>query len=197
MITLNTEEKIFIYSWLKNILSHELTEQQLQQYQQGVFTPLFDFLSEQDLAKQINTVRNSLMQLSNLPLAHLELAADFAQLFLLNGENSALPYASAYLSEKELNQHIAFINHLLFKYQLKFDHNLREPSDHLAVYLELLITLEKSGQKEKSFNFIQHYLLAWLIPFNKKVQKIKTETSFYQAITEILITLLNKNVKLS
>lgn len=45
MIALSYEEKAFIYSWLKNLLSHELTEEQLIQYQQGEFSPLFDFLS--------------------------------------------------------------------------------------------------------------------------------------------------------
>lgn len=189
-MNLNSEEKCFIYAWLKSLLSHELTACQLTSYQTGEFDSLFDFLSEQGFEESIKQIRSELLQLKQIPLAHLELAADFAQLFLLHGNSSALPYASAYLDEHTMASHLVFMDNLLDEFHLQLNCQMHEPSDHLAVHLELLIQLEKNDETNRTFDFIHNYCLIWLKPFNQKVQGIQTKTKFYQKITELLVNIL-------
>lgn len=101
---------------------------------------------------------------SKIIFAHLELAADFAQLFLLHGNSSALPYASAYLDEHTMASHLVFMDNLLDEFHLQLNCQMHEPSDHLAVHLELLIQLEKMMKLTALFNFIHNYCLIWLKP---------------------------------
>ncbi|QLB12114.1 Tat proofreading chaperone TorD [Bisgaardia hudsonensis] len=192
MINLNKEEKVFLISWFENILSHELTEEQLQQYQQGLFDSLFDFLSEQGFTEQVKQIKNELGQLHQMPYAHLELAADFTQLFLLDGQVSALPYASAYLEDKALDDNLHFMDQLLKDFSLQVSRNNKEPSDHLAVYLEVLDKLVQESSLDEQQDFIKNYLLTWLTPFNKRVQNIRTKTMFYQHIMALFLSILSK-----
>lgn len=194
MIALSYEEKAFIYSWLKNLLSHELTEEQLIQYQQGEFSPLFDFLSAEGMVEETQLIRNELMKLRKIPFSHLELAADFSQLFLLDLTASALPYASAYLEKDVLTEHLAFLDKLLSTLQLAINKVTKEPRDHLAVYLEILIHLEKNNDNAQVVHFINAYFLSWLKPFYHKACSIHTQTRFYQYVIMLLITLLTKRI---
>ncbi|MDY4281636.1 MAG: molecular chaperone TorD [[Pasteurella] mairii] len=194
MIALSYEEKDFLYSWLKNLLSHELTEEQLIQYQLGEFSPLFEFLSAQGMAEEMRLIRNELMKLYKIPFSHLELAADFSQLFLLDLTASALPYASAYLEGNALTKHLAFLDKLLSALQLAINKTTKEPSDHLAVYLEILIHLEKNGDNAQVVHFINAYFLPWLKPFYHKACSIHTQTRFYQHVIMLLLTLLTNRI---
>lgn len=97
MMPFSREERQFVYTWLSNMLGHELSASQLAQYQQGLFDDFFAFLTEQGFQAQVEGIQQQLQQLKTVELAHLELAADYTQLFLLDGSSSTLPYASAYL----------------------------------------------------------------------------------------------------
>ncbi|WP_301099281.1 molecular chaperone TorD [Otariodibacter sp.] len=192
MIQITSEERLFVYSWLSNVLGHELSKQQLEQYQNGYFDELFNFLSQQGFSKEINKIKQSLSEIKGKEFAHLDLAADYTQLFLLDGQVSALPYASVYLNEIELGKNLAFLDHLLLKFGLQLNKETHEPSDHLCVYLELLDKIIESSNQELEQEFIQIYFLPWLQRFNLKVKGIKTQTDFYPQIVNILVSLLSK-----
>ena len=189
---LTQTEKSFIYKWFSNVLGHELSESQLQQYQKGVFEPLFMLLSEQGFDELVQNIKQELNALKDLPFAHLELAADFTELFLLSGETSALPYSSVYLEEDKLFDHLAFMDELLVKFQLQVNRDNKEPSDHICVYLEVLGKFVDEGANEEETEFVHNYLLPWLKPFNKKLQKITTKTKFYQNVMTLLVAVLTK-----
>ncbi len=190
MIRLEKEEKAFLCSWFSSVLSHELTEEQLKQYQEGVFEPLFELLSELGFEDNVQQIKSEIAQVNAMPYSQLELAADFTQLFLLSGQSSALPYASAYLNDKYLSNNLNYVDGLLDKFKLQVSEDCKEPSDHLAVYLEVLNKLILESSDEEQQKFVQEYLLIWLEPFNIKVQKIKTKTMFYQNLLALLVLLL-------
>ena len=189
---LTKEEKSFLYQWFSNVLGHELSEEQLQQYQDGLFNPLFLLLSEEGFDDSVQKIKQDLNTLKVLPFAHLELAADFTELFLLSGEVSALPYSSVYIDEDKLFDHLGFMDTLLAKFRLQVNKENKEPSDHICVYLEILRKFVEEGTEEEQSEFIKDYLLPWLIPFNEKLQIIETKTKFYQNIMALLIAILTK-----
>ena len=82
MMQFECEERQFVYTWLSNLLGKELSESQLVQYQQGAFDDFFAFLSEQGFQSQVAVIQQELQRLKTLDFAHLELAADYTQLFL-------------------------------------------------------------------------------------------------------------------
>ena len=135
------EEYQFIYHWFSNILGRELTDAQLQSLQAGEFTPFFAFLKEAGFAAEIAQLETALTSLQLYSHARLELAVDFAECFLLEGKISAMPYASAYLSGKELMQNLQKMDDYLTEFGLQTNRQVNEPSDHLCVYLEILLKL--------------------------------------------------------
>lgn len=190
MIRLAKEEKSFLCSWFSSVLSHELTEEQFNQYQDGTFNPLFELLSELGFEENVKQIKSEIAQVSEMPYSQLELAADFTQLFLLSGKSSALPYASAYLNDKNLRKNLKYVDSLLDKFKLQVSEECKEPGDHLVVYLEILNKLILKSSEDEQQEFVQEYLLIWLEPFNTKVQKIKTKTMFYQNLLALLVVLL-------
>lgn len=192
MIQMTSEERLFVYSWLSNVLGHELSKQQLEQYQNGSFDEFFDFLAQQGFSEEINGIKQSLSEIKDKAFSHLELAADYTQLFLLDGQVSALPYASVYLDETELSKNLAFLDKLLIKFGLQLNKDTHEPSDHVCVYIELLYKIIESSDQKLEQDFVQIYFLPWLQRFNLKVKSIKTETDFYPQIINILVGLLSK-----
>lgn len=195
MMQFEREERQFVYTWLSNLLGKELSESQLVQYQQGAFDDFFAFLSEQGFQSQVAVIQQELQRLKTLDFAHLELAADYTQLFLLDGAVSALPYASVYLPEADLESHFAFLEALLVRFQLQINRDKPEPSDHLCVYLELLAQLAEAEDWETYQHFIQDYFLPWLLMFNDKVQRVKISTALYQQVIVLLILLLQAEMK--
>lgn len=73
----------------------EAPECTLAFYLGGEAAPLFEGFSVLGLDTEVQRLQGTIKTLSDLPDAHLELAADFAQMFLLDAKDSALPYASA------------------------------------------------------------------------------------------------------
>ncbi|MGC7590361.1 molecular chaperone TorD [Bisgaard Taxon 46] len=197
MMKFEREERQFVYAWLSNLLGQELSESQLVQYQQGAFDEFFAFLSEQGFQSQVAVIQQELQRLKTVDFAHLELAADYTQLFLLDGTTSALPYASAYLPEVELESHFAFLEALLVRFQLQINRDKPEPSDHLCVYLELLAKLAEAEDWAMYQRFIQDHFLPWLLPFNDKLQRVKITTAIYQQVIVFLILLLQAEIKSS
>ncbi len=192
MINLELTQKSFLIQWISNVLCQELNQEQFNQYQNGLFDPLFEALEEHGFVKQIAGIKKALTSLKEDTLGYLELAADFSEAFLLDGESSALPYASVYLSEEQLALHLQFMDTALNQFQLQLNKEVKEPSDHLGVYLEILVQFIQKASEGEQQVFIEDYLLPWLEPFHEKLQKIPTNTNFYQNIVDLLLSVLKQ-----
>ncbi|AUI66044.1 MULTISPECIES: molecular chaperone TorD [Glaesserella] len=184
---LGVEERRFIYTWFSNLLGRELSDEQLHNLQAGTFEPFFAFMSELGFEQQVANFQQILTACMVIQThSRLELAADYAELFLLEGAVSALPYASAYLGDEELEQNLTKMDRYLERFKLSVNKQYNEPSDHLCVYLEVLNQLPENEQD----TFIRQQLLPWLSLFADRVNKVGGRTAFYPVVVNWLVDVL-------
>src|SRR5690606_369405 len=97
------------------------------------------------LTAELERLDAAIAALCGESLPRLELAADFAQLFLLDGKTSALPYASAYEGKAAASPLYgaaeARMRSFLAARALAIEPDFREPADHLAVPLAFMAEL--------------------------------------------------------
>lgn len=188
-------------NWFAGLFAAELTAEQLQAYQRGEGEAVLVSLSElPDLTEAVKRLRNAINSLTLLAHPQLELAADFASMFLLDGHNSAPPYASFYSSEgsRFFAEPQARMQERLEASQQEVSADFREPSDHLSVMLEYLgdgfdAHLEPSKYSNSGLTlaqiktFVEEELLNWLPAFAARCQKVKTVSDLYPALAALLL----------
>ncbi|WP_100638579.1 molecular chaperone TorD [Marinobacter salexigens] len=188
-------------NWFAGLFAAELTQEQLQAYQRGEGDAVLSSLAElPGLADSVQRLRNAFSGLTLLSHPRLELAADFAAMFLMDGQNSAPPYASFYSSEG--NRFFAEpqerMQERLAASQQEVSADFREPSDHLSVMLEylgdgfdaFLNTDNKSASGptlDQIKTFIDEELLNWLPAFAARSEKVKTVSDLYPALAALLL----------
>ncbi|MDN6180269.1 MAG: molecular chaperone TorD family protein, partial [Halomonas subglaciescola] len=91
-----SEDAAVLCRWLATLLSAELDDAMLTRYRQGEAAPLFGALRDGGLEHDTARVEQALKGLALLPAPQLELAADFAELFLVDAHGGAPLYASLY-----------------------------------------------------------------------------------------------------
>ena len=128
-----------LYRWFADIFARELTSATLDEWQQNkAYDSIHKVFVNLGLEQHSNRVKAAIDNLQQFPQEHraIELAADFAQIFLLSGDDSAPPYASYYLSsDKHLyGKPAAHMMRFLDSQQLSLHPEFREPNDHLSVY---------------------------------------------------------------
>lgn len=190
MMPLAKEEKLLLLQWLRNLLARELSSEQLQALQAVEFQQFFAFLAEIGFAPQSKALAEEIQKLGLFENPRLELAADFAQCFLLEGRSSALPYASAYLTDPTLSENLAKMDHYLDRFKLQLNRETNEPSDHLVVYLEVLIQLIEQNKHQEASDFIKNQLLTWLPQLAEKTEKTNITTRFYPILVRFLLAVL-------
>ncbi len=199
-----------IYHWFAAIFALELTEEQISAYQEGAISPLLSFLKESGFQEECRALQYAIQQwerLGDTKMIQLELAADFASLFLLDGKHAALPYASFYLEESGnlFGDLEGAIGQLLLDNQLRVDKDFNEPADHLAIILTVLAKWsERSQAQSKEQNaiaesiksittqmqYIDDALLSWLPAFVARGEKITVKSSFYPTVMKLLLAYL-------
>lgn len=188
--SIGVTERVFTYRVLSNLLGRELSQAQFGRLQAGEFEPFFAYLRECGFAPTVAALQNAFDQAAALPQAHLELAADFAQCFLLEGKLSALPYASAYLSGAELDENLAQTARLLDRFQLQLNRQINEPGDHLCVYLEILIKLCEQDDLAAQRRFICLRLLNWFPQLVQRAARIPLKSDYYPLLLRLLQEIL-------
>lgn len=177
-LAISREERQFIYGWFNAMLARELSDEQLNALQAGEFDDFFAYLSELGFAEQVAKFQAEVTACRQLEFPRLELAADFAQLFLLEGNLSAIPYASAYLSGEALAKNLAEMDRLLGEFGLQVNRETKEPSDHLCVYLTLFDRLLAEKPLETQQQFLQNQLMSWLLRGSPKPKPSKLTPAF-------------------
>ncbi|MFA9489285.1 MULTISPECIES: molecular chaperone TorD [unclassified Mannheimia] len=190
MMPLAKEEKLLLLQWLRNLLARELSNEQLKTLQAVEFQQFFAFLAELGFTSHSKALAEEIQKLSLFENPRLELSADFAQCFLLEGRSSALPYASAYLVDPALTDNLAKMDHYLDRFKLQLNRETNEPSDHLVVYLEVLIQLIEQNKHEEANDFIKNQLLTWLPQLAEKAEKTTITTRFYPILVRLLLAVL-------
>ena len=134
-----------LYGWFSRLYAEEVSDEMFRShFADGGFAP-FAGLAELGLGAEVQRLDAAIAALRAEALPRLELAADFAQLFLLDGKTSALPYASAYEGKEAASPLYgaaeARMRDFLAARALAIQAGFREPADHLAVPLALMAEL--------------------------------------------------------
>lgn len=184
--------------WLATLFGGEISAEVLEQYRRGDASPMLAMLAgEYGLAEEVQRLESSLAGLVMFPMPHLELAADFAELFLVDALSGAAPYASLHGGEARVfhGEPAARMEQRLGEAGFAVTRDFPEPPDHLAVMLEYLAyrcealaTLAES-ERAAGCQAIRHYLeeelCNWLPAFAARCRRVSTASDFYPALAAL------------
>ena len=196
------EARAALYRWFADIFAREFNKQNLAKLQRQ-YPALHQAFSELGLQEPSEQLQKALNNLKVIPEADraLELAADFAHMFLLSDHQSAPPYASYYLDADKMlyGKPAQQMSQFLAEHKLDLHPDFREPKDHLSIYLQVLSLWIQHGSKGEAkgkdsanmaaeqSEFLQSALLNWLPKFNERCQSIQVKTQVYPALTDLLL----------
>ncbi|EDX4032524.1 molecular chaperone TorD [Salmonella enterica subsp. enterica serovar 4,[5],12:b:-] len=186
------EQYACVYAWLALLFFREVDDEGLIQLQSEEIADWLALLKLQPaLAASVALLEQKIAALSLRQDAQLELAADFCGLFLMTDKKSALPYASQYPQQEP-----GMIKHLLLEAGMEVNDDFKEPTDHLAIYLELLshlhFSLGESFQQRRMNKLRQKTLsslLEWLPEFTNNCLK-HDPYGFYAALSQLLLAIV-------
>nr|WP_299240103.1 molecular chaperone TorD [uncultured Halomonas sp.] len=194
------QERALLCRWLSTLFAKELDEATLKAYLEGEAEPLLALLCDHEqLAPLVARFNQALNVLRLFEQPRLELAADFATLFLMDGRTAAPPYASLYQSGQALfhQQPTERMETRLRAAGYDVKKDFGEPADHLAVMLDYLATGherlgEASSEAEREeiqgglVQFIDEELTPWLPTFAQRCQEIDTASDFYPTLGQLV-----------
>lgn len=195
-----------VYTFLSKIYEREMTTQLLRELS-GMSNPLMQIgdlgeLEEGELKEGFQTLRGYLQGLAegDLEQVRLELAAEYADLFLGIAGKPPHPSESVYAGKEQLVMGKAR-DEVLDAYRkagLDKAKEFTEPEDHIAIELNFMAllcqrtadALESSNKKEASEylriqkDFIEKHLSRWVPQLTKDISE-QTEVPFYKGIAMI------------
>jgi len=196
---LASTQRSLTYDGFAALYAKEVSEEDFKaHFAHGRFAP-FTGLEALGLGAALQRLDTAIEILRREPLARLELAADFAQLFLLDARTGALPYASAY--EGEGTASILYsaaetrMREMLSARALAVESDFREPADHLAILLSLLAHVAKTHGNANDIGAAAHdqatllrtSLLDWLPRFVDRCQQATPRFDVYPALASLLL----------
>ena len=195
-----------LYGWFARLYAQEVTDELFRShFAEGGFAP-FAGLAELGLAAEVQRLDAAVAALRAEQLPRLELAADFAQLFLLDGKTSALPYASAYAGKDAASPLYgaaeARMRDFLTARALAIQADFREPADHLAVPLALMAELAGAASSAEDIptaaaaqaDFLRTAVLDWLPRFVERCQQARPRFDVYPALAALLLGFVRADV---
>ena len=195
-----------LYGWFARLYAEEVSEQMFRShFADGGFAP-FAGLVELGLEAEVKRLDAAIATLRAEQLPRLELAADFAQLFLLDGKTSALPYASAYAGTDSASPLFgaaeARMRDFLAARELAIQADFREPADHLAVPLALMAELAGAASSAEDIptaaatqaDFLRTAVLDWLPRFVERCQQARPRFDVYPALAALLLGFVRADV---
>ncbi|EKS7814405.1 molecular chaperone TorD [Edwardsiella piscicida] len=197
-----------LYAWLAGLFAHEADEAQLARLRSPDTQAWLDLLCQQaPLRPALQHLQAALAALETRPDARLELAADFAGLFLLSQKRAALPYASCYQGETpRFRQAICVeMQSLLRQAGMQLNADFHEPEDHLSIFLELLSHLSFASAEQPEHQESErmqlrrttlNLLLGWLPAFSARCVRYDP-FGFYGALSQLLLALVQQDADLS
>ena len=170
-----SQNRAQIYWWLSSLIAAELDDKQLTTMfsdEMGQF--LASLAYEPDLQPSVENLRSAINKLRLREDIQLELAADYAELFLGAGRSSVQPYASVYLSDDGLMvqqpHHDMIAN--LGKHGFGQSEEYKEPADHLAVILDFMGNLAVKGvDTDEQKRCLDESLLSWVPAWSERVKQ--------------------------
>ena len=153
-------QRAAVYQWFSQLLFRELDEEQLIRLESGESRKwLASLTAIPGLSVDVKNLERSLVRALRRENRQLELAADYASLFLLAPPGGVSPYAGHYphtTAPEERKE----MNVLLVEYGLTPQDN--EPADHIAVQLALMARMvTKKETLSAQYYFLHHHIMCW------------------------------------
>ncbi|MDD7908463.1 MULTISPECIES: molecular chaperone TorD family protein [Pseudovibrio] len=186
--------------WFAGVFFRELSLEQMQIYGRGGFKDLAAELEKAiglPSAGPLEEIKGDIKRWQHSPSAELELATDFASLFLASGPGAPLPYASYYTTKGRClfdAPHERMLERLETA-GLAMLGECREPADHLSLQLSYLAELYASDQPlEAPGAFIASEMMEWVPLFTGDVARTPTKFGFHKASLKLLNAFLKQEV---
>ncbi|AWH88201.1 molecular chaperone TorD [Limnobaculum parvum] len=181
-------ERANIYRWFACLLFQELSVTDIASLNSPELQQLLRGLkSIPELHLPADLFRRKLKALANRPNNQLELAADYAELFLMAPPSGVSPYAGHYPHSSPAEERILMDQWLN---RLKQQTSNNEAADHLAVQLAVMaLLIESLDDLSPSFTSQRQYLnerlLSWLPSLVKLCQQ-RDKFGFYSSLLRLL-----------
>lgn len=187
------QQRAELYRWFSTFFARELTQQQidcLQQQKSGQY--LSSLKSIESLNQAVSEFQRYLTLALARPDNQLELAADYATLFLMPPPQGVLLYAGYYSPNTPQGSRLAMQEYLR---RAGYVSNNNEPPDHLAIQLELLATLVISENPAMQLAFIQQQLCSWFHLCEQRCQQ-QDNFGFYASLSSLLQAFIQQDISL-
>lgn len=185
------QQRAAVYQWFSQLLFRELDEKQLASLENGDSREWITSLAGiPGVSADVKNFERSLAQALRRESRQLELAADFASLFLLAPPGGVSPYAGHYphtTAPEERRQ----MNALLVEQGLAAREN--EPSDHIAVQLALMA--RRVGKEESvgaQYYFLHHHIMCWA-PLLRESCLHRDEGGVYPQAVNVIVSFMRED----
>lgn len=185
------QQRAAVYQWFSQLLFRELDEKQLASLENGENRRWLSSLKEiPGLSLNVKKMERSLTQILRRDSRQLELAADFASLFLLAPPGGVSPYAGHYphtTAAEERRQ----MNVLLVEQGLAAREN--EPADHIAVQLALMARMvTKEETLSAQYYFLHHHIMCWATLLRDSCLA-RDEEGFYPLAVNVIVSFMRED----
>ena len=194
-----SERRAELYWWFATLFAAELSDDQIAEYDS------YDVRSFLKSLATLDPMRDAVAELNEViarllvrPDRQLELAADFAGLFLVDPKQGALPYESLYRGDAKLLMQASMTEMQTRLQRLGIDvsDKYQEPADHLAIELDLMGNLiiraaeagtatERAQWLQEQEALLHQHLLGWFADFEQACRAVD-RFGFYGASARLL-----------
>lgn len=185
------QQRTAVYQWFSQLLFRELDEKQLASLENGENRQwLASLTGIPGLSRDIKKMERSLVQALRRESGQLELAADFASLFLLAPPGGVSPYAGHYphttAAEERRQMNVLLVEHGLTPRE-------NEPADHIAVQLALMARMVASEEKPSTqYYFLHHHIMCWA-PLLRESCLHRDENGFYPQAVNVIVSFMRED----
>lgn len=185
------QQRVDMYQWFSQLLFRELDEKQLASLENDDNRAwIVSLAAIPGLSGKVKHFERSLTRILRRDSRQLELAADFASLFLLAPPDGVSPYAGHYphtTASAERQQ----MNVLLIEHSLTAREN--EPSDHIAIQLALMAKMvAKEEALSAQYYFLHHHMMCWA-PLLRDACLARDEQGFYPQAVNLIVSFMRED----
>ncbi|MFG0833974.1 molecular chaperone TorD [Aeromonas bivalvium] len=194
-----SERRAELYWWFATLFAAELSDEQIAEYDSYDVRSFLKSLSTLDpMRDAVAELNDAIARLLVRPDRQLELAADFAGLFLCDPKQGVPPYESLYRGEGGLLMQapMAQMQARLTRLGISISDKYKEPEDHLAIELDLMGNLiiraaeartadERARWLAEQDGLLHEQLLGWFSRFEQGC-RAKDSFGFYGACARLL-----------
>lgn len=111
---------------------------------------------------------------------------EYQDLFIGIGSGEIVPFGSWYLTGSLMEMPLAHLRHDLKQLGFQRDESVKEPEDHIAALLEVMVMLVAEGDNTLQARFFNRHINTWFERFCHDLKSAKSAV-FYRAVGELAL----------